>query len=663
MKFGKELQLLAVPEWKTKYIQYEDLKNLIDDVAAKLDGEDGHAKRRVVDPHCPFIIALEDNVEIMSTFYVSIRDQLLATWATLKDELEGVKKAENDWTHGWFTECLSIKLPSSLQMHMEEIYLATDKLRSFKNINVTAIRKVLKKYDKNTKRAASEAYLQKLSNLQNIQECSTLTEMEMDLVEKFALHFTNDSRPLAMQRLRVPEQRFTRVPWWLLASGALLGVALMGMAVLIVGVAYSDDVNVSRTRRAALFRIFSGLFVLAIYPLCLCVNFYTFAKCSVNFRLMMGYSQRDKRDLRIWQVQLAAGSFIVAVWAVVPCVFVFAPFTDGHDAAWAPVIAIFAMFLVAVRPVNAIVKQRVPEVLRRLGRIMLAPYFNVTFPDFWAADQLTSLVRPILAVEFAVYYLVYAYNADTESDLHLSIGHTVGRGVLSSLPFIWRALQCIRRYRDQGHAQFHPHLTNMCKYCTTLLVIWLSILASHFKGETGSELDNDEANTFFTLWLLAAVGSTVFSLTWDFRMDWGIMRNGELLRQAKVYPEGYYYAAIVWNIIGRTAWVLSVSVGFFNSFRYNLLDLCLGLIEVFRRTSWNFFRFEVEHLYNCGKLRATQFDVVLDSRGEVVRSSQRVIPTPRSQGFFTERYEPSSDREEGITYTSTGLQRGHVTTV
>mmetsp|Transcript_32808 Transcript_32808/g.99194 ORF Transcript_32808/g.99194 Transcript_32808/m.99194 type:complete len:218 (-) Transcript_32808:1819-2472(-) len=201
------------------------------------------------------------------------------------------------------------------------------------------------------------------------------------------------------------------------------------------------------------------------------------------------------------------------------------------------------------------------------------------------------------------------------------------------------------------------------RYCTTLLVIWLSILASHFKGETGSELDNDEANTFFTLWLLAAVGSTVFSLTWDFRMDWGIMRNGELLRQAKVYPEGYYYAAIVWNIIGRTAWVLSVSVGFFNSFRYNLLDLCLGLIEVFRRTSWNFFRFEVEHLYNCGKLRATQFDVVLDSRGEVVRSSQRVIPTPRSQGFFTERYEPSSDREEGITYTSTGLQRGHVTTV
>mmetsp|Transcript_21775 Transcript_21775/g.56772 ORF Transcript_21775/g.56772 Transcript_21775/m.56772 type:complete len:471 (-) Transcript_21775:86-1498(-) len=63
--------------------------------------------------------------------------------------------------------------------------------------------------------------------------CSTLTEMEMDLVEKCALHLASDSISLAKQQLRVPEQRCRRVPWWLLASGTLLAIALMGMAVLI----------------------------------------------------------------------------------------------------------------------------------------------------------------------------------------------------------------------------------------------------------------------------------------------------------------------------------------------------------------------------------------------------------------------------------------------
>ena len=42
---------------------------------------------------------------------------------------------------------------------------------------------------------------------------------------------------------------------------------------------------------------------------------------------------------------------------------------------------------------------------------MLAPFFSVTFPDFWIADQLTSLALVLLDMEYFICYLVYGMHA------------------------------------------------------------------------------------------------------------------------------------------------------------------------------------------------------------------------------------------------------------
>lgn len=116
---------------------------------------------------------------------------------------------------------------------------------------------------------------------------------------------------------------------------------------------------------------------------------------------------------------------------------------------------------------------------------------------------------------------------------------------------------------------------------------------------------------FFMLWIVAAFISTCYTLTWDIKMDWGLLdkKSGEnkFLREETVYrSKAFYYFAMVEDLIFRLLWTLTVSVGELEIFHSELLKLILSVCEVFRRFIWNFFRLENEHLNNCGQFRAVR---------------------------------------------------------
>lgn len=55
------------------------------------------------------------------------------------------------------------------------------------------------------------------------------------------------------------------------------------------------------------------------------------------------------------------------------------------------------------------------------GRILLAPFFDVTFADFWIADQLNSLASILLDMEFFICYLVYGMYTSESSGLSIIV--------------------------------------------------------------------------------------------------------------------------------------------------------------------------------------------------------------------------------------------------
>lgn len=56
-------------------------------------------------------------------------------------------------------------------------------------------------------------------------------------------------------------------------------------------------------------------------------------------------------------------------------------------------------------------------------------------------------------------------------------------GFFSTLPGIWRALQCIRRYKDTKNV--FPHLVNCGKYCMTIMA-YVTLSLYRIEGTFGN---------------------------------------------------------------------------------------------------------------------------------------------------------------------------------
>jgi hypothetical protein len=96
-------------------------------------------------------------------------------------------------------------------------------------------------------------------------------------------------------------------------------------------------------------------------------------------------------------------------------------------------------------------------------------------------------------------------------------------------------------------------------------------------------------------------------------MDWGFFKKNsgknKYLREQIVYPSKYlYYIVIIENILFRYIWIINIFIYFQTSTAEysDIFRFAFGIIELFRRFIWNFFRLENEHLNNCGQFRAVR---------------------------------------------------------
>uniref|UniRef100_A0A3Q0RMI4 Xenotropic and polytropic retrovirus receptor 1a n=1 Tax=Amphilophus citrinellus TaxID=61819 RepID=A0A3Q0RMI4_AMPCI len=187
--------------------------------------------------------------------------------------------------------------------------------------------------------------------------------------------------------------------------------------------------------------------------------------------------------------------------------------------------------------------------LKLLFRVFTAPFHRVEFADFWLADQLNSLVFVLMDLEYLFCFYIF------------ELQWSNSKGLLPD-------------FREQNHA---------------------------------------DADTFFYLLIVFSIVSSLYTLIWDLRMDWGLFDRGAgeniFLREEIVYPhKAYYYCAIVEDVILRFAWTIQISLTTMTKIHStgDIVATVLAPLEVFRRFVWNFFRLENEHLNNCGEFRAVR---------------------------------------------------------
>ncbi|KAI0066843.1 EXS-domain-containing protein [Artomyces pyxidatus] len=233
--------------------------------------------------------------------------------------------------------------------------------------------------------------------------------------------------------------------------------------------------------------------------------------------------------------------------------------------------------------------------VRNVARLVTSGWHRVEFTDFWLGDQFCSLTFTLGNLYF--FACAYAVGFDTDPWTRCSQpSHWGVPFLLTTLPFLARLVQSIRRYAD---SRLITHLINGGKYGTGILYYFSYYYWRHHGGARGPS---------FVLWCLFGTIYATYASSWDLLMDWSLLRPHAKLRflRSELVYSSYiplYYCAIISNVLIRFIWVFYIPT---SGPSFALRTWIAAMLEMLRRFQWNIYRLENEHLGNVDQYRITR---------------------------------------------------------
>ena len=204
------------------------------------------------------------------------------------------------------------------------------------------------------------------------------------------------------------------------------------------------------------------------------------------------------------------------------------------------------------------------KLLGTICRVLASPLTEVSFARTFVADVLTSMPKIFNDLLFTACMLSTGNAFDVHWDVKAEVlvggderctdgseAYHRARFVMQVLPFWVRLMQCCRAYFDTREQR---HLANALKYCSSILVILLSLTMAR-------------GGAWAVGWAVASVVSSVYAYLWDLVMDWGLRPWAvpgcwpHRANRQFIYPAWAYYAAGTTNGLARLTWALYISPG------------------------------------------------------------------------------------------------------
>ncbi|KAI1969689.1 Xenotropic and polytropic retrovirus receptor 1 [Ophidiomyces ophidiicola] len=228
------------------------------------------------------------------------------------------------------------------------------------------------------------------------------------------------------------------------------------------------------------------------------------------------------------------------------------------------------------------------------------------------------------------------YGSNWLDPAHCNSSRSRAMGFLTTLPSIWRALQCLRRYRDTKN--LFPHVVNFGKYsCSILYYMTLSLYRIK------------RVESLHALFISFALINAIYTSVWDVAMDWSLgnpFSKHPYLRDFLGFRRRWiYYAAMIIDPILRFNWIFYAI--FIHDLQHSaILSFLVSLSEVFRRGIWSIFRVENEHCTNVGRFRAFRdvplpYDLPSESSTDENQPGEHPSPQPEVQPLPIVHLAPS----------------------
>ncbi|GMH27537.1 hypothetical protein Nepgr_029380 [Nepenthes gracilis] len=477
-----------------------------------------------------------------------------------------------------------------------ELYKGLGYLKTYRNLNMLAFVKILKKFDKVTNKQVLPIYLRVVES-SYFNSSDKVMRLSDEVEELFIKHFANDDRRKAMKYLKPNQRKESHTVTFFIGLFTGCFVALLAGYVIMAHIAGMYTKKTSDTvYMETVYPVLSMFSLIFLHFFLYGCNIFMWRKARINYSFI--FELAPTKELKYRDVFLICTASMTVVVGVL---FIhLSLLANGYSSTQVQAIPGFLLLfflLLLVCPFNVAYRSNRYYILCVLRNIVFSPLYKVTMLDFFMADQLCSQVPMLRNLEqVACYYITGSFKTQDYGYCVTTTQYKDLAYAVSFLPYYWRAMQCARRWFDEGQT---THLVNLGKYVSAMLA-------------AGAKVAYEREKTIGYTFLVVAMSSaaTIYQLYWDFVKDWGLLqlhsKNPWLRNELMLRQKFIYYLSMGSNFILRLAWLQTVLHLNFKNVDNRVMGLFLAALEVIRRGLWNFYRLENEHLNNAGKFRAVK---------------------------------------------------------
>ena len=585
-----------------------------------------------------FFTLLDEDLVTVNTFFLRQEEFFLSKWEVLSDQLTALLSQP----HGDSESPVSA-LPERAQRVLEravkELYRGLTLLRNYRIMNYTAFVKIVKKHDKMGS-FSSSTRATAVVDAAHFVVSPLLTELSNRCEQLYSAVFRKGDRRSAANSLRADAPQSN--DWMTFRLGALVGLSLALLFVIPFIIQYLHSSSFSPyydslPNLAAALPVYRclGLIYLNLWLWGLCIHLLHTSR--INWVFILEYESNDTRQQPQPSPPLSSSprprhsadsalcccclccaaadhaKFTEVIHAAAVMTFLWLGSLDlylyigvekatgtsfqSDNPAWFPFALFWFSVFIFFTPLRTAHFRTRLFLLQSLSRVVTAPFSYVTFADMFIGDQLCSLVNIFGDIAFSLCWFFTGDFVDFSSSRCTS-DVSIAIWCLAILPYWWRLHQCLRRYLDTKNPRF---LGNAAKYTSSIIITLLN-LTYHQLNTTLT----------LTLWIIAAAMGTMYIYFWDIHFDWGLLEASSrsfsaphpFLRPHLTKHPGWYYFAMVSNLILRVSWVFSISPTYWNTpIPVDYFKSIIFSLEIIRRQQWNLIRLENEHLTNCEQFR------------------------------------------------------------